>query len=58
MCVILASSFRVNAQKSNVQNAYKALEKNIEEAIEYIELAAANSKTTDDVKMHNYHCKI
>ena len=59
-CVlILASSFKVNAQKSNVQNAYKALEKNnIEEAVEYIELAASNSKTSDDVKMHNYRGKI
>ena len=59
-CVlILASSFKVNAQKSNVQNAYKALEKkNIVEAVEYIELAAANSKTSDDVKMHNYRGKI
>ncbi len=59
-CVlILASSFKVNAQKSNVQNAYKALEKkNIEEAVEYIELAAANSKTANDVKMHNYRGKI
>ena len=59
-CVlILALSFKVNAQKSNVQNAYKALEKkNIEEAVEYIELAAANSKTANDVKMHNYRGKI
>ena len=59
-CVlILASSFRVNAQKSNVQNAYRALEKKkIEEAVEYIEKAAANSSTANDVKMHNYRGKI
>ncbi len=49
----------VFAQKSNVQNAYRALEKkNITEAVEYIELAAANSSTANNVKMHNYRGKI
>tara|TARA_Y100000991_G_C21959977_1_gene343978 strand:+ start:274 stop:1434 length:1161 start_codon:yes stop_codon:yes gene_type:complete len=57
--LIILSSISTYAQKSNVQNAYRALEKkNIEEAVKYIELAAANSKTANDVKMHNYRGKI
>lgn len=49
----------VYAQKNNVQNAFRALEKeNLQEAIEFIELAAANSSTSNDVKMHNYRGKI
>ncbi|MGC6470855.1 MAG: tetratricopeptide repeat protein [Flavobacteriales bacterium] len=47
------------AQKSNVQNAFRALEKEkIDEAVEYIELAASNSSTSNDVKMYNYRGKI
>ena len=47
------------AQKNNVQNAFRAFEKEkIEEAVEYIELAASNSSTSNDVKMHNYRGKI
>ena len=59
-CVLVVfTSYNTYAQKSNVQNAYRALEKKkIEEAVEYIELAAANSKTANDVKMHNYRGKI
>ena len=46
-------------QKKNVQNAYRALEKEkIEEAVEYIELAASNESTANDVKMLNYRGKI
>ena len=46
------------AQKNNVQNAFRAFEKEkIEEAVEYIELAASNSSTSNDVKMHNYRGK-
>ena len=57
--LIISSSISTYAQKNNVQNAYRAFEKkNLEEAIEYIELAAANSKTANDVKMHNYRGKI
>lgn len=57
--LILFSSVGAYAQKSNVQNAYRALEKKkIEEAVEYIEMAAANSSTANDVKMHNYRGKI
>tara|TARA_B100000886_G_scaffold73246_1_gene47034 strand:+ start:487 stop:1647 length:1161 start_codon:yes stop_codon:yes gene_type:complete len=57
--LIISSSISTYAQKNNVQNAYRAFEKkNMEEAIEYIELAAANSKTANDVKMHNYRGKI
>jgi tetratricopeptide (TPR) repeat protein len=57
--LILFSNIGVYAQKSNVQNAYRALEKKkIEEAVEYIEMAAANSSTANDVKMHNYRGKI
>ena len=57
--LIILSSVSAYAQKSNVQNAYRALEKkNIEEAVKYIELAAANSKTANEVKMHNYRGKI
>ena len=57
--LILFSSIGAYAQKSNVQNAYRALEKKkIEEAVEYIEMAAANSSTANDVKMHNYRGKI
>lgn len=49
----------VFAQKSNVQNAFRAKEKgNMAEAIKYIELAAANSSTANDVKMHNYRGEI
>ena len=59
-CVLFVfTSYNTHAQKSNVQNAYRALEKKkIEEAVQYIELAAANSKTANDVKMHNYRGKI
>ena len=40
------------AQKSNVNTASKALKNgNIEEAIKYIELAAANSKTVNEPRM-------
>ena len=57
--LILASSVTTYAQKNNVQNAFRALEnKKMDEAVEYIELAAANSKTANDVKMHNYRGKI
>jgi tetratricopeptide (TPR) repeat protein len=57
--LIFCSSISVNAQKSNVQNAYRSLEKkNLQEAVDYIELAAANSSTANDVKMHNYRGKI
>ena len=56
--LILFSSIGAYAQKSNVQNAYRALEKKIEEAVKYIEMAAANSSTANDVKMHNYRGKI
>ena len=57
--LIISSNISIYAQKNNVQNAYRAFEKkNMEEAIEYIELAAANSKTANDVKMHNYRGKI
>lgn len=57
--LILFSSIGAYAQKSNVQNAYRALGKNkIEEAVEYIEIAATNSGTANDVKMHNYRGKI
>ena len=60
---LLALAFIVStvvfAQKSNVQNAFRALEKgNIAEAIEYIEKAAANSSTANDVKMYDYRGKI
>ena len=60
---LLALAFSVStvvfAQKSNVQNAFRAKEKgNIAEAIEYIEKAAANSSTSSDVKMHNYRGEI
>lgn len=49
----------VHAQKNNVQNAFRALEKeNLQEAIKFIELAATNSSTSNDVKMHNYRGKI
>ena len=60
VCIlIISSSVSVFAQKNNVQNAFKAFEnKKIEEAIEYIELAANNPKTSNDVKMHNYRGKI
>ncbi len=59
-CILFVfTSYNTYAQKSNVQNAYRALEKKkIEEAVGYIELAAANSKTANDVKMHNYRGKI
>ena len=57
--LIISSNISTYAQKNNVQNAFRAFEKkNIEEAVEYIELAAANSKTANDVKMHNYRGKI
>jgi len=46
-------------QKKNVQNAFRALEKEkLEEAVEYIELAANNQSTANDVKMLNYRGKI
>ena len=46
-------------QKSNVQNAEKALRKeNLSDAIKYIELASENSSTSNDVKMHNYRGEI
>ena len=55
----LTLTLAVFAQKSNVQNAYRALEKKeVAEAVEYIELAAANSSTANDVKMYNYRGKI
>ena len=57
--LIISSSISTYAQKNNVQNAYRAFEKkNMEEAIEYIELAAANSKTANDVKMQSIQMKI
>mgnify|MGYP001160075847 CR=1 FL=1 len=47
------------AQKSNVNTASKALKNgNIEEAIKYIELAAANSKTVNEPRMLNNRGKI
>ena len=60
---LLALAFSVStivfAQKSNVQNAFRALEKgNIAEAIEFIEKAAVNTSTANDVKMHNYRGEI
>lgn len=55
LALTIAVSINVSAQKSNVQNAYKSLKKDkIPEAIEYIELAAKNEATSNDVKMHNY----
>lgn len=49
------STAAIFAQKSNVQNAFRALEKeNLTEAMQYIELAAANSSTSNSVKMLNY----
>ena len=59
LALLLSASTVVFAQKSNVQNAFRALEKgNIAEAVEYIELAATNSKTANDVKMHDYRGEI
>jgi tetratricopeptide (TPR) repeat protein len=59
IALLVFSSVNVFAQKNNVQNAFRALEKEkIEEAVNYIELAAANSSTANDVKMHNYRGKI
>ena len=59
IALLVFSSLNVFAQKNNVQNAFRALEKEkIEEAVNYIELAAANSSTANDVKMHNYRGKI
>lgn len=59
LALVFAFSTTVFAQKSNVQNAFRAKEKgNIAEAIEYIEKAAANSSTANDVKMHNYRGEI
>ena len=59
LSLVFAVSTAVFAQKSNVQNAFRAKEKgNIAEAIEYIEKAAANSSTANDVKMHNYRGEI
>ena len=47
--LIISSNISIYAQKNNVQNAYRAFEKkNMQEAVEYIELAAANSKTAND----------
>jgi tetratricopeptide (TPR) repeat protein len=60
--IILAltiASTSLFAQKSNVQNAYKSLKKDkIAEAIEFIELAANNESTANDVKMLNYRGEI
>ncbi len=43
------------AQKSNVQNAEKALRKEkLSDAVKFIEEAYQNSSTSNDVKMHNY----
>lgn len=57
--IIITCSLNSYAQKNNVQNAFRAFEKeNIEEALKYIELAASNSSTSNDVKMHNYRGKI
>ena len=54
LALTIAVSLNVSAQKSNVQNASKSLKKDkIPEAIEYIELAAKNESTSNDVKMHN-----
>ena len=59
IALLVFSSVNVFAQKNNVQNAFRALEKEkIEEAVNYIELAATNSSTANDVKMHNYRGKI
>ena len=59
LILTIAVSLNVSAQKSNVQNAYKALKKDkISEALEYIELAAKNESTSNDVKMHNYRGQI
>ena len=59
LALVFTVSIAVFAQKSNVQNAFRAKEKgNIAEAIEYIEKAAANSSTANDVKMHNYRGEI
>ena len=59
LALAFAVSTLVFAQKSNVQNAFRALEKgNIAEAIEYIEKAAVNSSTANDVKMYDYRGKI
>lgn len=47
------------AQKKNVQNAYRAFDKkNMVDAVKYIELAAANAGTANDVKMLNYRGEI
>lgn len=57
--LMLAFSINSYAQKNNVQNAFRAFEKeNMQEAVEYIELAASNSSTSNSVKMHNYRGKI
>lgn len=59
LALTVFASFSLYAQKSNVQNAYKSLKKDkIAEAIEYIELAANNESTSNDVKMHNYRGEI
>ena len=59
LALVFTVSTAVFAQKSNVQNAFRAKEKgNIAEAIDYIEKAAANSSTANDVKMHNYRGEI
>jgi tetratricopeptide (TPR) repeat protein len=58
LCVALLSLQAV-AQKKNVQNAYRSLDKGaIAEAKEYIDLAAENASTSNDVKMHNYRGEI
>jgi tetratricopeptide (TPR) repeat protein len=59
IALITFFSLSLFAQKSNVQNAYKALKKDkISEAIEYIELAKSNESTSNSVKMHNYRGEI
>ena len=59
LLLLIISTHSSFAQKNNVQNAFRALEKkSMQEAVDYIELAASNSKTSNDVKMHNYRGKI
>lgn len=57
----LASLISISAvaQKKNVQNAYRAFDKkNMVDAIKFIELAAENASTANDVKMLNYRGEI
>ena len=56
LLLLLAILFTTTyAQKSNVQNAEKALRKEkLSKAVKFIEEAYQNSSTSNDVKMYNY----